>query len=710
MHSRLFHAGARLLAAGALLLLLTQASALAQAPASYFYYFQGNKITLPLDPTAVVVRFRADLAPDRQGALLQNVPDVAGPGRQDMGTGRLNLVPVRRGAAIQGVLARLNQDAGVELAAPVFQFPDGGRYLLTDEFIVKFKADVTPAQQAALHRARGAEVARTIVGDDRTLIVRVVNPKAASALDLANAYVESGLVEYAEPDFLMRLPAPPPVAAAPAASPSSPPSQPDGPQAPALTPNDGDFGLQWGLNNTGQFAGSQAGADMDAAAAWNITTGASSIVIAVIDDGVQSTHPDLSGKVIPGRNFTTVGSNSDTEPINPSLDNHGTAVAGVIAAVTNNSTGVAGTCWQCKIMPIKVAYDSGGGWSAQLSWLVDGINWAWQNGADVLNNSWFLLAPSPAVNSAIQGAYLFGRCNSLPCSSVNGGYGSTVIFSAGNNDRSPVEPPSDYKPYVISVGASNWCDGRKTTAGGPCNNNNTLWGSNYGADLNLLAPGLAIRTTDTTVRGSYSYLDGTSFSAPFVSGVVGLMYSLNSTLYSSQLTDPNFSPLRLGADYQALPPTEQGWGRLNAWKSLRALYDLALTTSDNQRTAFVGQTITYTQAFTNTGMTQVNSAKVTVTLPPNVQYVSSSPVFTDNGNGTLTRTVGPLPVGGSGATSVTVCVLSGAPGSVQSFTARIGNIAPLNGVDELNATDNAWTDTDTLLARILFPLLRNDSN
>jgi uncharacterized repeat protein (TIGR01451 family) len=202
--------------------------------------------------------------------------------------------------------------------------------------------------------------------------------------------------------------------------------------------------------------------------------------------------------------------------------------------------------------------------------------------------------------------------------------------------------------------------------------------------------------------GSYQWFDGTSAAAPFVSGAVALLYSINPTLYSYQITDYYSLPLFLGADYLiGVAAAEQGHGRLNAYHSLQALFDLGITANDGQSAVYPGQMLTYVQSFDNHGLTNVGNATVTVMLPPGLQYVSSSPAFTDNGNGIYTMNTGALAVGATGTSQVTARVRTQPRGTALALTTRID----IN-TGELNMLDNTATDTDIVAgSRAYFPLL-----
>jgi subtilisin family serine protease len=309
--------------------------------------------------------------------------------------------------------------------------------------------------------------------------------------------------------------------------------------------------LQWSLNNNEQLWGVE-GADISAVDAWGITHGSDAITLAVIDNGVDLTHTDLASRLVPGYDATGAGTNGG-----PSGDDaHGTACAGIAAGVTDNGKGIAGITRQAKLMPVNIF--AGGG--TQASWAADGINWAVSHGADILSNSWYLIGPVTSVTNAINAARWGGR----------GGKGSLVVFAAGNFEEAPVVYPASLDS-TVAVGASSPCDERKSywSCDGEWG-----WGSNFGADLDILAPGVFMYTTDIAGSSGYdttSYyynFNGTSSAAPVVAGVAALVLSVNPDLTATQVeniltsTADNLGPA--GWD------SETGWGRVNAYEALLA--------------------------------------------------------------------------------------------------------------------------------------------
>lgn len=233
-----------------------------------------------------------------------------------------------------------------------------------------------------------------------------------------------------------------------------------------------------------------------AADAWGWTTGRAATVIAVLDTGVDRGHPDLRSSLVAGYDFV----NHDDDPSDD--HGHGTAVAGVIAARSNNGIGVASPCWRCSLMPVKVIGADGSG---QADDVAEGILWATDHGAAVINMSFTLSGPDPAVEQAVADAVARGV---------------VVVAAAGNDGDQTVTYPAAY-PGVLSVAGTDGADARYG------------W-SSYGSWVQLAAPGCGM----TTLRGgSYGDFCGTSAAAAFVSGLAGLARSYGAALPGSAIAE-----------------------------------------------------------------------------------------------------------------------------------------------------------------------------
>jgi len=351
----------------------------------------------------------------------------------------------------------------------------------------------------------------------------------------------------------------------------------------SLVPNDAQYNLQWGHNNTGlPFADSATGvptagvigADIDAEQAWNITTGSDRVVIAVIDTGFDVNHPDLAGNLwtnpleIPGNNVDDDGNGfiddvngwdfasndaagQDNNPDDPVTQGHGTAVSGVIGAIGGNGLGVAGVMWNVSILPIKIFPNQGGASTFSIISAQEYITMLRRDfGVNIVasNNSYGILLPdtgqqfNDAEEIAIQNA-------------TNAGI--LFIAAAGNdandNDGPRVAYPASYpNPRIISAAATN-------------NRDRLASFSNWGVTrVDVGAPGEQIRTTQ--VGGGYQYINGTSFASPYTAGVIGLLASVNRYATPEQLRDALFMGVDRLASLDGLVATG---GRINAYRSLQ---------------------------------------------------------------------------------------------------------------------------------------------
>ncbi len=298
------------------------------------------------------------------------------------------------------------------------------------------------------------------------------------------------------------------------------------------TANDTYLSDQWGLFKI------QA-ANSSGPSAWTVSQGSPDIKIAVVDTGIDFSHPDVGPKVSLDTNFTTSSTASD-------LYGHGTHVAGIAAAVTNNGQGVAGVSYNTGLISAKVLDDSGSG---SYSWVANGITWAADNGAKVINMSLGGSSSSQTLQNAVN--YAWNK-------------GVVIVAAAGNNGNTQKVYPGAY-PNVLSVAAAD-------------SNDNMPYWSTYGKWVDVAAPGVNILSTLPTYINSigttnYGYLSGTSMATPFVSGLAGLLFAVNPGFTNSQVV----SLIENNAD--KIPGTGSYWiyGRINAYNSLLAAAGVSLT-------------------------------------------------------------------------------------------------------------------------------------
>jgi subtilisin family serine protease len=337
------------------------------------------------------------------------------------------------------------------------------------EILVKFKDNADALAVNNLHKKIGSFKKKEFKG---IRVHRLKLPDNMSVEEAVDYYKRDPNVEYAEPNYIVHADA---------------------------APNDTYFNNLWGLHNTGQTGGTP-GADINAAAAWSLTTGSSDVIIAVVDTGVAYDHPDLADNIWtnPGETDCTDGIDNDgngyiddchgwdfvgndNDPMD--YNGHGTHVAGTIAAAGNNGNGITGIMWQAKIMPVRFLGISGSGTTADA---ISAILYASAEGAHVINNSWGGSGYSQALKDAIDASNAV-----VVCAAGNSG---------SNNDSAPFYPAGYNSPNIIAVAATDAMD-------------NLASFSNYGrTSVDLGAPGTGIYSTIPIISyGSPVTLYGETF-------------------------------------------------------------------------------------------------------------------------------------------------------------------------------------------------------
>lgn len=390
--------------------------------------------------------------------------------------------------------------------------------------IVKFREESTPGTQATgvALRQIGVSATEPLFGNDNNSL------RAARARGLDRVYrlhlsvgsdVETAVtalnadpaVAYAEPDYLAHA---------------------------AFEPDDPLFAEQWGL------------ARISAPAAWDVNQGSPAVSIAVIDTGVALSHPELVGKL--WQNPGEIGGNGLDDDGNGKVDDvygwdwvngdngpeddigHGTHVAGIIAAATDNGEGIAGVCPDCRIMALKVLDASGSG---SYSDIASGIYYAADKGARVINLSLGGYADSQLLRDAV--AY---------AAEV-----AVVVAAAGNDNQQEPFYPAAYDEYVIAVAATDNTDVKTDF-------------SNYGTWVDISAPGVSILSTMGT--DNYVAWSGSSMAAPFVSGVAGLIRSQNPGWSAGAVRGQLLHTAEPIDGFNTGYEGKLGSGRLNASRSL----------------------------------------------------------------------------------------------------------------------------------------------
>ena len=518
----------------------------------HYYAASGTRIQLDEAPDDVGVRFsgRDGAAVARASRKLARASAAAA--EPVAGFGRFMLLHDSGAAAapvgtVVNVLPK-RLASRVSRTMPVFIERESQLKLVaTEQILAAFKPKVSAAARRKLLDGLGLTIVGTSEFDPRRkILVPASVPRASRTLDLANRLLEADdVVAYAAPNFLAEVR--------------------------KRTVDDPEFAAQWHLHNTGQANGTKSN-DVRALGAWaHVGGGNRSVVIAIVDDGIDLSHPDLKANIWKnptpgardrhGRDFV-----DDTDPFNPrpkvfnapfnhtnTNDIHGTACAGVAAAVGNNGRGVVGIAWNCQLLAVKIL---AGADLAPNDRIADAIRYAAQH-ADVISCSWGV-ARHPDIESAIDFACTKGRQ----------GRGSVVCVATGNNHKDRIRFPSTHEK-VVAVGACN-DRGRRSAY------------SNYGEGLDVVAPSSddnlrrqRITTTDVNLRSKgYSkgaYCDnfgGTSAATPLVAGIAALVLSANPSLewddVREVLTSTAHKIDRTRGNYTRGYSLQYGYGRVDA--------------------------------------------------------------------------------------------------------------------------------------------------
>ncbi len=396
----------------------------------------------------------------------------------------------------------------------------GGPSYSQSEFLASFRRGASADQIRAAAERHGYRVKRVIEG---TGIYVIDVPHGTDPAQAAEGFKEDPLVEHAEPNYTARVGAAPaapvapvgPVAQAVPVAQVAQASAPGSVRIARRAPNDPYYPRQWGPEA------------MSLPYAWDFTTGSSSVTVAVVDTGVQTDHPDLAGHVTAGYDFY-----NRTTYVRD-INGHGTHVAGIIGAVTNNAVGMAGINWNVRVMPLKATDDSGSGY-LDLSMIIEALRYAADHGADVVNMSFQIgdayTGEDTFMDQAI--AYAYNK-------------GATMVAAAGNDGEPWIAYPAR-NPRVIAVGAV----GPDLVL--------ATW-SNYGSGVDVVAPGADILSTWPT--NSFANASGTSMATPHVAGLAALMIASGVRGSANVAKALHETAMDLGSPGQ---DSQYGWGLVNA--------------------------------------------------------------------------------------------------------------------------------------------------
>jgi subtilisin family serine protease len=525
----------------------------------FVYSLKGEKIPLRLSNDDIAVGFTGAKAGAIAAKAFHAIHKSAkAAAREDVRVAGNILLIHQRGAAKAQIATTASvlpkaQVAKANRSYPVYVDEDSGlRLVAIDEIIVRFRPKTTASQRNALLRGLDLEQVESSRFADRRVVVRSISLQSGSrVVDLANRLNEAGLVEYATPNFLAEY-------------------------KKFAAPNDPLFDDQWHLDNQGAD-GALAGEDVRALDAWTVTPGGDKkVVIAIVDDGVQTRHPDLKANIWKnptrgapdrnGRNFADPNRPNDPNPrvFVPPYDDtgtndiHGTCCAGVAAAAGHNKKGGLGIAYRARILPVKIFAGANLAPNAQIA---DAIRYAGLH-ADVISCSWGI--PRNAdVEAAIEDVVRTGR----------GGKGCVVCCATGNEYESSIGFPASHAK-VFAVGASN-DQGKRSEY------------SNHGKGIAFTAPSSdddrnrpGITTTDlSTANRGYALksaytadFGGTSSATPLAAGIAALVLSVKSSLTWKQVGSILKSTAdkidRTAGKYKKGFSLQYGYGRLNAHKAV----------------------------------------------------------------------------------------------------------------------------------------------
>lgn len=519
-----------------------------------FYYYGRRKILLTPVPSTLAAKVQpgvslANRFPHLEKYFNSIAPSAIGLSRE--------VIVSKGGVSPQTAGAAMAPAEGTKEIAPVPVYRYGQLLLVVqNEVLVSFKPTSSKALRESLLRKFSTSF-KELVSGTGVYALSLGNP--SSTLDVSKILHGNRYVETAEPNFLV-ISTPEENEIKRWVAPEMPPPT-GGPLSPTF-PQDRLFNRQWSLENRiDQSTYGKEKADIRVKGAWDITKGSDQVRVAVLDDGIDVNQPDLKDQIATENGQPLIWDVIADSPVQSRSagDTHGTHVAGVIAARTNNVIGIAGVAPGVRLIPIRMGSNTVKNWT-NAGLFFKAIYKAVEFHADVINGSFFF-APSAISDSAIDYALKTGR----------GGKGVIMVFADGKGG--PVLYPATQaliKP-VIAVGATNSWDQVKTANS---NDGEITWASSVGPEVTVVAPGVGITTTDVSIpqdgpEGKYIFdFEGTSSAAPHVAGLVALLLSLPAYNVATA-EDVREQIIRTADKIDGSDRTNTaGWGRVNACRAV----------------------------------------------------------------------------------------------------------------------------------------------
>ncbi|GGB83446.1 hypothetical protein GCM10007424_24350 [Flavobacterium suaedae] len=497
----------------------------ANAQNNNYYYYNGQKIPLTLNKQFLNITTETDFNTDalrKLGFTAINVHEDNS-GNKPQKFIQLQFESMPDDNAYAKTVQALRAVKNVKHVAPYFERGDAKPIGTSNYFYVKLKNEGDYSTLKRTARKLDVEIVKQVPNMPLWYILSVEAQKPITSVQAANLIYETNKFADIDPAFVFNFK--------------------------HSCTNDPQFGSLWGLENS-----TNPNIDISACDAWTVTEG-QGVNVAILDQGIYKSHNDLAANI----HSSSFDCNSGTSPSVYSGGSHGTHVGGTVAAVKDNNLQVVGVAPQSELMSVSHTLGLTPNVSAELA---SGMNWAWQNGADVINNSWgdqggafYGQLQSAILENAIMNAINLGR----------GGKGTLVVFAAGNYGGSGavIDYPGNFHQDIVTVGSITSSGTRSAFSG-------------YGGMLDVVAPGSNILSTIPT--NGTSSMNGTSMAAPHATGTIALILSVNNCLSGAQVRDILETATKKigGYTYSATPGrnngvwnNQMGYGLIDAYLALK---------------------------------------------------------------------------------------------------------------------------------------------